>query len=629
MFLKAPLLLAFSAVPFCLAQDALPSQTLNPIDGIRVAAIRPTEAGQIGIDPVDIPPDESMKAPIGVDTQYLTELVTDQQTKTAWVHSESAFGVATITTKGPDGSPQTTTIPEGFRVAMVDGKVEVTLSQWLKDKLNGLSQQLPSCSLRKRREWDYRQHNVIERRAPPDIPCVRQRVNRLNQLLREDPDTMRQMVRLNEQVAQASGSDAVALAESEQMMAFAEEDIVFEIIHVYEVVEITPTAGELLATVGEGVLGVLGSIAFFFGTVNILEDLWKLRADPQPMPFFKNNKPNEPSDPGSCPEAQPACEGERCKGGSNAKCTAEWKDCDCVVSSVTFEDGAFFGDAWEAVEDEVSQFVFGSDPNADIPKPNCQVGTGEDNTLANVESDVWSKLLDNLCVGKTLLSGGIHETKKTSDIGLTSYEGWEFEFILEMSREKDCSAYNCVDVFGKFTSCSYDSHTKYKTGELPLDCGTAKYIMHDPKDSEPEPDPTPAPPPKTSLTLQNDFCYGRDDFGSHGDVHESWVSQYSGWACAGTALKTVQAGKPDTFLEFYTVTNDAPYWYKVWWKDGCELEGGQTEAYASNPLMEENPGYTKCQEILIDNYKRCNNGGVGGNIQAGCLVYEFKAQRKE
>lgn len=46
---------------------------------------------------------------------------------------------------------------------------------------------------------------------------------------------------------------------------------------------------------------------------------------------------------------------------------------------------------------------------------------------------------------------------------------------------------------------------------------------------------------------------------------------------------------------------------------------------AANPLARKDAGPRECQNLFIDNYKKCNNGGVGGSVQVGCLVYEFKA----
>ena len=51
--------------------------------------------------------------------------------------------------------------------------------------------------------------------------------------------------------------------------------------------------------------------------------------------------------------------------------------------------------------------------------------------------------------------------------------------------------------------------------------------------------------------------------------------------------------------------------------------------FAANPLMVKDAGYTTCQDTLIGNFKNCNNKGVGGNIQVGCLVFEFKSDKNK
>lgn len=205
------------------------------------------------------------------------------------------------------------------------------------------------------------------------------------------------MIRLNEDVAAASGNDAVALAESDQMMAFADEDIVLEVIQVteYELVEVV-SAGEILAAVGSAVLGVLGSLAFLVSTVNILEDLWKLRADPQPMPIFNSNTRPTTTQPSSCPTATPACAGTRCKGNRQGKCDNEWKGCICDPSSQQIRDDNFWtaeGADYDAVEDLIYSWVFGpdqSDPQP-VPDPKCDAGTKENPNLVNMETSVFQQ----------------------------------------------------------------------------------------------------------------------------------------------------------------------------------------------------------------------------------------------
>jgi hypothetical protein len=153
-----------------------------------------------------------------------------------------------------------------------------------------------------------------------------------------------------------------------------------------------------------------------------------------------------------------------------------------------------------------------------------------------------------------------------------------------------------------------------KTGKVDVGCGVFDYNIVG---------------PTVPLALQERHCFGVDEFGSHGDIQWGTQSYYSGFACAGTALKTLKRGDPSTNIHFETTDGDVPYQYNIYWKDGCVLDyiPGYDEVYPANPLDVKDPGYTACQELLVDNYKKCYNGGVGGSIQAGCLVYEFKAQK--
>lgn len=156
----------------------------------------------------------------------------------------------------------------------------------------------------------------------------------------------------------------------------------------------------------------------------------------------------------------------------------------------------------------------------------------------------------------------------------------------------------------------------YSTGKLDINCGVFDFTISK---------------PTTALAAQAQSCYRVEDFAATGgNIHSDWLSQYSGFACAGTALKTVKKDDKTTFIQWYTKTNNAPYQYNVWWADGCALDNnGPTEVYASNPLGVANPGYTVCQNYLVNDYKNCNNKGVGGTIQVGCLIYEFKADRNK
>ena len=58
MYSKFSIALAISLVSFAHGQE--PSRTAILPDGVHIAAIIPTEPGQIGINPVDVPPESDM-----------------------------------------------------------------------------------------------------------------------------------------------------------------------------------------------------------------------------------------------------------------------------------------------------------------------------------------------------------------------------------------------------------------------------------------------------------------------------------------------------------------------------------------------------------------------------------------
>lgn len=152
-----------------------------------------------------------------------------------------------------------------------------------------------------------------------------------------------------------------------------------------------------------------------------------------------------------------------------------------------------------------------------------------------------------------------------------------------------------------------------KSGKLDIGCGVFDFAIAG---------------PTVPLAAQERHCFGADEFGKHGDIQPATVSSLSGWACVGTAITPIKRGDPATNIHFLSVDGKVPYQYNIYWRDGCLLDSevGYDAVFPANPLGVKDPGHTACQDLLVDNYKKCNNGGVGGSVQVGCLVYEFKAQ---
>ena len=155
----------------------------------------------------------------------------------------------------------------------------------------------------------------------------------------------------------------------------------------------------------------------------------------------------------------------------------------------------------------------------------------------------------------------------------------------------------------------------YEAGSYDITCGTFTYKIYN---------------PTTKLIPQPAFCYSPSDLPPlKGDVQESNLRQFTDYPCVGTARpeSAIKKGDKGSFVQQLLWEGDVPYQYNIWWKDGCMLaDNGPTSMSAADPLMKgEEAGNTKCQDVLISNWRDCNNGGVGGNLQLGCLVYEFMA----
>ncbi|KAF5719409.1 hypothetical protein FGLOB1_1190 [Fusarium globosum] len=135
---------------------------------------------------------------------------------------------------------------------------------------------------------------------------------------------------------------------------------------------------------------------------------------------------------------------------------------------------------------------------------------------------------------------------------------------------------------------------------------------------------------KTSLELHDINCFGRHQFGKHKDIYHISQQNYAGFACPETESKMIKMGDNSTFISYQRWIYGAPYLYNVYWKDGCELKNGKTEQDVTDPLEEGyKPEARVCQEFLAKAYRGCDNGGTGGSLQAGCLVYEFQARDKD
>ncbi|KAB5539434.1 hypothetical protein GE09DRAFT_1248586 [Coniochaeta sp. 2T2.1] len=155
----------------------------------------------------------------------------------------------------------------------------------------------------------------------------------------------------------------------------------------------------------------------------------------------------------------------------------------------------------------------------------------------------------------------------------------------------------------------------YEKGSYDVGCGTYDYRIYN---------------PFIKLVEFPRSCYKQEEVPPlKGDVHGGSVKWGTLGPCAGSGRPENIIKKDDksTFIQKLSWDGKVPYQYNIWWQEGCTLVGNApTSAYAPDPLMQgRDAGATKCQDTLYLNWEKCNNGGIGGYVQLGCLVFEFKA----
>ncbi|KAM0229027.1 hypothetical protein ACHAPO_010304 [Fusarium lateritium] len=579
------LLFSFSQCHAKPLEQPKPTVTQSSGPDFAVNAIIPTASGQIGINPVDIPQTKDYTASIGVDTEYLTELVQDGKTSTDWIGTATDFGLVTYTTTIEEEEPIETAMARGFLVARhEDGQVEITLSKRMKDELHEVDDLVPKCDA-------------------GDQDCLMQRPGKFLTLLVKRAVPLRAAEVLARDIGDLTGIEVGSTAAGGLIAIGASEGVITAASELLAGLIASVEVGSAVVTGGVGA-AVIAGIAILWGLNDEFSQEWKLKTDAKKIELPKN-----PSL--SCPISPLACMGERCQGGKGAICTNEWKGCPCDVSSLGIGDTFFLAGDWPRIQQALSEFVLGKDVDIDA---KCYAGE-ESKYSVDMDEEDWKSTLDKFCETKPLLRDSFDETWTDAELGVTDYNGWSFTFQLECNEKDACEGYVCEDVFEKFKSCVEDGQT-INWGQLDLDCGTLTYSIDDGEAEDTD---------KKSLEWDSDpSCFASDEFGDHKDVWDHQVKDYATWACRNADDSPVKKDDSDSFIFFQRWAWGAPYQYNIWWKDGCELDNGATEQWANDPLDD---GSSKiCEATLFDAWNDCNNGGTGGSWTAGCLVYEFRAE---
>ncbi|KAL5625863.1 hypothetical protein FOBRF1_000206 [Fusarium oxysporum] len=118
-----------------------------------------------------------------------------------------------------------------------------------------------------------------------------------------------------------------------------------------------------------------------------------------------------------------------------------------------------------------------------------------------------------------------------------------------------------------------------------------------------EADATPAIDPNYQPVVQQDPECLKPIGGDHGAIDPD-----GGW----------EAG-PDIQHSYKETSHGVVYEYKVNWAQDCTTDGDTQDVRW--PLGQS--GDVTTSSLMRGAFEKCNNGGIGGSIQAGCLVYTF------
>ncbi|KAI0124327.1 hypothetical protein BJ170DRAFT_638888 [Xylariales sp. AK1849] len=127
--------------------------------------------------------------------------------------------------------------------------------------------------------------------------------------------------------------------------------------------------------------------------------------------------------------------------------------------------------------------------------------------------------------------------------------------------------------------------------------------------------------PTTALELQDQHCYGATEFGAHGPIDVVQQIWHTAGVCGGGSISRTDT---TTNRHHYINIDNVPQQYNVYWMEGCVLDIGSDSVDVTNPLNVEKPDRPVCIHLSMDDYSKCPDSD--GSIQAGCVIYECKAQ---
>ncbi|KAF5974089.1 hypothetical protein FBULB1_7921 [Fusarium bulbicola] len=120
-------------------------------------------------------------------------------------------------------------------------------------------------------------------------------------------------------------------------------------------------------------------------------------------------------------------------------------------------------------------------------------------------------------------------------------------------------------------------------------------------------------------TVPKPICGNKDDLQGHAEIRDQRVRQTSFEWCSLPVVEGLMGAGDACVISAQADSWDNLYEYSICWADDCIGKSQDMQ----KPLGNKGP---RCETILHQYaWKECNDGGVGGQVQAGCLIYKIRA----
>ncbi|CZR36151.1 uncharacterized protein FPRO_03589 [Fusarium proliferatum ET1] len=175
-----------------------------------------------------------------------------------------------------------------------------------------------------------------------------------------------------------------------------------------------------------------------------------------------------------------------------------------------------------------------------------------------------------------------------------------------------------------------------KKGSIDIGCGTYSYRVSKKADSASTTLPsatsqaktkTADPKPTTTdvkFEIQNLQCNNEDDFRGHVDISSGAAYDVIFDACTHSDKENLyMTSESEPYVKEFKDTDSHKHRVTWSWIDGCSMKNEKVSVL--DPLDEGllSRGVMRCVMVLIDAWFGCDNGGVGGSEDVGCVRYKL------